>query len=186
MADYWRKHVGEHIVNKKYIIKLKHICLLFTHSTNHVRYLESELVSHTYNLWAFISCRAGKMYNFFMLIVRIVTTVLYGDKFNVDFVFWWLAWPFTFGTLLVAFLLSQFSCWYCYRHVLRAVGDITTLLVANPRVCFLNQCPPQYHYCDCISVWDWIYVYVCTGTRMERISWTDHVRNEEVLRRHKQ
>jgi len=98
-----------------------------------------------------------------MLMVRIVTTMLCGDKFNVDFVLWWLAWPFTFGTLLVAFRPSLFICWYCYCHVLRAVGNITTLLVANTRVYFLNQCPRQFHYCGRISIWDRIYIYILYG-----------------------
>ena len=151
--DYWSKHGGERIINKKYIIKLKCICRLFVLSTNRVsyletefvlstnrvRYLETEFVHHTYDLWAFISYVALSKCILFMLMVRIVTTMFYGDKFNVDFVLCWLSWPFTFGTLLVAFRSSQFSCWYSYCHELRTAGDITTLLVASPRMCLLTH-----------------------------------------------
>ena len=117
--------------------------------------------SHLQFMSIYLLCRAGRSV-FFMFVVRIVTTMLYGDEFSVDFVLWWLVWPFTFGTLLVAFR-PQFSCWYCYCHVLRAVGDITTLLVANPRVYYLNQCPRQYHCCGCISIWDRICIYILYG-----------------------
>ena len=155
---------------KKYIIKIKvHSCYTFYKScrifrkwvcTSHIQFTRIYLLCRACKMCIFVML---KICFFVMLMVRIITTMLYGDKFNVDFVLWWLAWPFTFETLLVAFRTSHFSCWYCYCHILRAAGDITTLLVANPRVYFLNQCPRQYHYCGCISIWVRIYSYILYG-----------------------
>ena len=154
--DYWPKHVGEYIINKQIYHRIKvHLFVVCTVYKSCQTFSNRVCTSHIQFMSSYV---ARAKYKIFMSMVCIVTTMLYGDKFNVDFVLWWLAWPFTFGNLLLA-------CWYCYCHVLRAVGIITTLLVAKPRVYFLNQWPRQVQYCGCISIWDRIYIYILYGDK---------------------